>query len=137
MEIAFHCSSQLVGVGVRQKKDRFFLMIDVLRREARLIVENQRNAIFARDVFGADDRKFVPRDAGPNKTFLILPAECWNARLHHKAFPQHHIIDVASRSDDLVPTFLARDGRSHDVRILHVICVHFVTDTTPALKLRL
>ena len=56
-----------------QQQDRLLGMIDVAIREARLIVFDQSDAIFAGNVFRGDDDKFIPVNRGSNEIFLILP----------------------------------------------------------------
>jgi hypothetical protein len=47
-------------VGMRQQHDGLFGVIHDLVRKARLIVEDERDAIGRRDVLGHDDRELVP-----------------------------------------------------------------------------
>src|ERR1044071_1314170 len=51
-----------VLVRMSEQHDRLFRVIDELRGEIRLIHQDERDAVFARNVFGRDDDEFVPRD---------------------------------------------------------------------------
>jgi len=53
-----HRFSELVTVGMSKKQNRLFRVIHRIGREARLIVQNQGDAVFPRDVFGGDKRTY-------------------------------------------------------------------------------
>src|SRR5882672_6392748 len=48
---------------VSQQYDRLFGVVDELVREARLIVRDRGNFIFAGNIFGGDDRELTPGDS--------------------------------------------------------------------------
>ncbi len=49
-----------VFVGMGQQHDWLFRVIDDFVGEIRLVVENQRDVVFAGNVFRRDDGEFVP-----------------------------------------------------------------------------
>ena len=49
-----------MAVGMGQQQNRLFGMIDELRGQTGLIVNDQRDAILARNIFRGDDYEFVP-----------------------------------------------------------------------------
>ena len=55
-----------VPIRVGQQHNRLFGVIDAIGGQARLIVDDEGNAIDAGNVSGRDDGQFVPGNAGPN-----------------------------------------------------------------------
>ncbi len=54
---------QQIFVGMREKNHRLFRVIHELIREAGLVVDHQRDVVFAGNVLRGDDRKLIPRNA--------------------------------------------------------------------------
>ena len=112
----FNRFSQLVAIGMGQKQNGFLVVIHGFGGEARLVVQNKRNAVLSRNVFGGDNNVFVPVNARAKIDFFDFPAR--NGAAHGgtvKHAGQNHVVDVACRSRDFVPAFLAWNRSPDDV----------------------
>src|SRR3989440_2150923 len=105
---------------MREQNDWLFRMIHNFVGQVRLIVENQRDVVFAWDVFGRNDREFVPGQVAFERN--VLDASTWNRAAHSHAV-QHpvelQIINVERRTGDFLAAFFAGDcftNESHWVR---------------------
>ena len=56
------------GVRVREQHDRLFGVVDAVVGEARLVVDDERDAVDAGNVGGRDDDELVPGNVGPNSS---------------------------------------------------------------------
>jgi hypothetical protein len=102
-------------VGVRQQKNRFFGMVDHPVRETRLIVDDQRNDVFAGDVFGSNDNKFIPGDARTEGDLPDLAA--WNLAANRRTIKhsgESHVVDVLGFPGNFIVPFLAGNGNAYD-----------------------
>ena len=84
-------------------------MIDPAICEAWLIVPNQGDAIFARDIFRRDNYKFVPVELGTKGDLLDNSARNLAAdscAVEHSR--EGHIVDVERSAGYLVAAFLSR-----------------------------
>ena len=91
-------------------------MIHKLGGEARLVVQNQRDAVLSRNVLGGYDDIFIPVDARTKMDLFDFAARdgaTYGRAVKHAG--QSHVIHVTRRSSDFVPAFLARHGSSNDV----------------------
>src|SRR3989440_9074209 len=105
---------------MREQNDWLFRMIHNFVGQVRLIVENQRDVVFAWDVFGRNDREFVPGQVAFERN--VLDASTWNRAAHSHAV-QHpvelQIINVERRTGNFLAAFFAGDcftNESHWVR---------------------
>ena len=53
-----------LAIGMREKHDRLFRMVDAIGRQARLVVEDERDAVGAGNVSGGDDGEVGPGNVG-------------------------------------------------------------------------
>ena len=96
-------------VCMRQKQNRLFGMIHCFGGQARLVVQDQGDAVFPRNVFGCYQDKLVPRNARIKANLSDLSPRyvaTYGCAVKHAG--QNHVVDVACRSGDFVPAFLAR-----------------------------
>src|SRR6266478_8399609 len=108
--------AKFVTIRVGQEENRFFGMIDGLCGEARLVVEDQSDAIFPWNVFGCDCYKLFPRNTraiGDFPDFAARNAAAYGCAVKHAG--QNHVIHVARRPSDFVTAFLAWNGRPDNV----------------------
>ena len=112
----FNRLSQLVAVGVCQEQNRFFGMIYGFGRQARLVIQNQCDAILPGDIFRRYDDKIVPVDIRIKGNLFDFAAR--DIAAHRRAVEhagQNHVINIARRSRDFVPAFLARHRCTDDM----------------------
>ena len=117
-----HRFSELVTVWMSKKQNRLFRVIHRTGGEARLIVQNQGDTVFPRDVSRGNNNIFVPDNVRAKSDFSNFAARDGAAHgcaVKHSG--QNHVIDVARRSGDFVPTFLARHRCPDDVMDGHNI----------------
>ncbi len=103
-----------------QKQNRFFGMIHDFGGEARLVVLNQRDAVFAGNIFGGYDDEFDPVRIWAKRNLFDLAAR--HAAAHRRAVKhagQNHVIDISRRSSNFFPAFFAWNGGPDDVRNVH------------------
>ncbi len=108
--------SKLVTVRMRQKQNRLFGVIHGLGGQARLIVQNQSDAVFPRNVFGGDNNILVPGNGRVKiDLFNFATGNCAAHGCAVKHAGQNHVVDIARRSGDFVPAFFARHRGPNDV----------------------
>ena len=91
-----------VAVGVREKHDRLFGMVDAIGGQARLVVDDERDAIDAGNVSGGDDDEVGPGDARLELDALDEAAGHGAADRGAKEHPrQHEVVDVLRPAGDL------------------------------------
>ena len=103
-----------------QEENRLFGMIHRIGGQARLVVQDQGDAISPRNVICCYEYKLVPRNARSKRNLSDLAAR--NAAAHRctvKHAGQNHVVDVARRSRDFVPAFLARHRFPDDMMDRH------------------
>src|ERR1043166_6557061 len=66
------CLFEQVLIVMREQKDWLFRMIHNFVGQVRLIVENQCDIVLARDIFGRNDREFIPRNEVNTASFFLL-----------------------------------------------------------------
>src|SRR5258706_2371162 len=91
-------------------------MIDPAVREARLVVEDQRDAILSRNISRRDGDEFVPVKSRIERNRLDCSTRNLAAdsgAVEHSR--QGHVVDVPRGSRDFVAAFLARYRCSDDV----------------------
>src|ERR1700733_10037993 len=111
-------------------------MVDESAREARLIVPDQRDTIFSRNIFCSNDHEFVPLNAGREGDFLDAAAR--NAAAHRRPeehVRQNHIVDVARPSGYLVAPFLARNRAADNAIRFHLATFIFECSSKYGLSL--
>src|SRR5437870_12738305 len=131
-----------------EQNDWLFRMIDNFVGEIRLVVEDQRDIVFTRDIFGSNDRKFVPRNvevrtacgagsprghpergAGCGRLIErnILDAPTRNRATYSYAM-QHprksDVINIKRLAGNFLPAFFAKDWFTNKVILFSRI--HFV-----------
>ena len=117
--------AKFVTICVGQEESRFFGMIDGLFCEARLVVEDQSDAIFPWNVFGCNCHKLFPRDTraiGDFPDFAARNRAAHGCAVKHAG--QNHVVHVARRPSDFVATFLAWNGRPDNVVLLQLCQRH-------------
>ena len=95
-------------------------MIDQAIGETRLIVFDERDAIFSEDVRGRDDYEFVPINAGAEGDCFDFAA--WNAAANGGSMEhvrQNHVVDVARLSRNFGAAFHARDRGADNRGVFH------------------
>ena len=103
---------QIFG-GMRQENDRFFRVIDDAVGQARLIFDEQGDAVFSGDVFGGYDREFRPGDDRVEMDRADAASRCGRSdgrAVQH--FREREIVDIDGAAGDFLAAFFARDGRS-------------------------
>ena len=118
-----HVAPRVVGpraIRVRDEHDRLFGVIDDVGGEIRLIVDDELDAVLARDVGRGDDDELVPGDGGIERDADVMRPR--GDRAAHGDAVQHpcrrQIVDVERLAGDLGAAFLAPDGPA-DLRRLH------------------
>src|SRR3984885_8471254 len=97
-------------------------MIYQLIRQARLIVSDQRNAIFPGNIFRRYDNKFIPIDSRTECDLLDPPPWYLAAnRGSEKHVGQNHIVDVAGPSGHFVAPLFSRDRVTDDGIVVHIL----------------
>ncbi len=105
---------------MREQQDRFFRMIYKVGREVRLVIQNQRNVVCAGNVFGGDDREFVPGNVAFERDVFDPAARGWAAHRHAvKHVGKRQIIDVKRLTRDFLAAFFAGE-RFADGMIRHL-----------------
>src|SRR2546423_1039442 len=122
-----------IFVSMSEQNDWLFRMIDDLVGEIRLVVENQRDIVLARNIFGSNDREFVPRNEVSTTCgsgWLIWPITSTGSsgrliernvldastsdRAAHRHAMQHafefYVVDIECLAGDFLPAFFAGDG---------------------------
>jgi hypothetical protein len=97
-------------------------MIDHAIRKTGLIIVDERNTIFAGNVFRGNDDKLLPIDFGAEADFGDPAAG--NAAANGRAeehVRQFHVIDIASLTGDLVAPLQAGNGSTDDGSSVHAI----------------
>src|SRR6185369_17215933 len=98
-------------------------MVDEIRREIWLIVENERDVVCAGNVFRGDDRELVPRQIAFKRNVRDLPP-CGGAA--HSRAVQHlgkrEIVDVKRRAGDFLSAFFSR--KRFPDRMIHGVYSH-------------
>src|ERR1700685_2664819 len=95
-------------------------MVDQIARQARLIVSDERDAIFPGNILRRYDYKLLPGDAGAERD--LLDSAAGNLAANRRAIDhirQKHIVDVLSFSGYFVAALLARNRRADDVLMVH------------------
>src|SRR5882672_7309859 len=103
------CCSLSAMVCMGQKENRLFGVIHCIGSEAMLVFQDQSDAVLPRNVSGGYQDKFPPCNARIKRNLSDLApryAAAHSCAVKHAG--QNHIVDVARRSRDLVPAFLAR-----------------------------
>ena len=99
---------------MREQHDWFFGMINTTVRKARLIINNQRDAVFAGDVSCLDYRKFIPWDTGLEMDVCDSPS-CDGASdsssVDHSR--KRQVVDVFRPASDLIAAFFAQGGAAN------------------------
>ena len=123
---------QQILVRMRQQHDRFFRMIDDFVGEIRLIVEDQRDVVFAGNVFGGDDGELVPGNVAFERDVLDSPARqpgcapsrraaCpGNVRCHRRTAPAPvTFLRPSLRGTDLPMGWLLFATNVYQMRLIH------------------
>src|SRR5579863_2817697 len=95
-------------IRMRQQQDRLLRMVDEITGQAGLIVNDEGNAVCTGNIFGGDDDKFVPRNAGAESDVLDLAARNLTAdgsAVEHVG--QNHVVHVLRLSGYFLGAFLA------------------------------
>src|SRR5580704_6227335 len=95
-------------------------MIDQAIRETRLIVFNEGDAIFSRDIPWSYDYEFVPVDSCAEGKIFDFAAS--NVAAHGRAVEharQNHVVHIARVSGDFVAPFHAGNGGTDDGSVFH------------------
>src|ERR1700733_12506998 len=95
-------------------------MVHPITRQARLIVSDERDAIFPGNILGRYDYKLLPGDAGAEPD--LLDSAAGNLAANRRAIDhigQSHIVDVPSFSGYFVAALLARNRRADDALMVH------------------
>ena len=98
-------------IGMSQQQHGLFRMIDAIARQARLVVEDQSDAVGAGNVARRDDDEFRPRD--DRIEGYPFDESAWSAAANRGAVEhprQREIIDVLRRAGDLRASFPPRHG---------------------------
>ena len=99
-----------VAVGVREQHDGLFRVIDAIGGQARLVVEDERDAIDAGNVSGGHDHDVRPGDARLELDALDETARNGASDRGPKKHPrQREVVDVLRPASDLGRTFAAGD----------------------------
>jgi len=107
---------------MRQQQYRLFGVIHRIGRQARLVIQDQRDAILARNVYGRYDDEFVPIHTQVKRNLFDFAAG--HAAAHRRAVKhagQNHVVDIARCSGDFVPALFARHRGPDDVTFLQAI----------------
>src|SRR5258708_4955096 len=95
-------------------------MVNEFVSQARLIVSNEGDTVFSRNIFRRDDDKLVPSDAGSEGDLSNFSA--WDLTANRRTVKhtgQNHIVNVPGSSGYLVATFLARNRSTDDAFAAH------------------
>ncbi len=89
---------QKIFVGMREQQNRFFGVIDHSVGQAGLVVDQQRDTVFARDILCLDDGELVPGNAISEMNAANSPA---GNRAANRDAVQHvgkcQVVDVAAQ----------------------------------------
>ena len=100
---------------MREEQDRLFAMIHLAISEARLIGDDELDAILAWDVGGGDDCEFAPVDAAVKCDGANQPAR--NRAAHCGSVPHAVAVDIVHitrAAQQLVHAFLAGNVGAND-----------------------
>src|ERR1700678_79043 len=85
-------------------------MIDDFTRQASLIISNQRNAIFPRNILRRDDHKFIPGNSRAECDLLdTAPRNAAANRCSEEHVRQNHVVDVMRSPSHLIASLFAWD----------------------------
>ncbi len=97
-------------------------MIDALGRQIRLIIDDERDNILARNVVRRYNREFVPRQSRRKVNGPDPAARYWTA---HRHTMQHagelEIVNVLGVAGDFVAALFARNGLADGLEHLHLL----------------
>jgi hypothetical protein len=97
-----------------EKQDWFFGMINDSVGEVRLVIQDQRNVILARNIFGGDDRELVPGNVARKRDVLYASAR---DRTAHSCAVEHlgkgDVVNIERLAGDFFAPLFAR-GRFSD-----------------------
>ncbi len=103
-----------IAIVMREQQDRLFRMIDYIVGEVGLIVDNQRDAVAARNVVGSDDGDFVPRDSGTIVDLDDAPASHGASDRGAVEHARHReVVEVSRLAGHLGATLAAWHGLSN------------------------
>ena len=106
-------------------------MVDEFIRQARLVVPNQRNAVFPGNIFRGNDHEFIPVNSRSERDLVDTPAGNLAAnRRSEEHVWQSHVVDVLRPSGDLVPPLLTRNGLADDA-VDDPVAIHLWTCGKP------
>ena len=114
----FDGASENVFISMRKQNDRFFRVINDAVCQARLIVEDERDAVFAGNVFGGYDDEFGPVDFRGEGDFADGAARGFAAdgsAVQHAG--EAHVVNVEGGSGDFVAALFAWDVGADDVAL--------------------
>jgi hypothetical protein len=101
------------AIGVGEEDHRLLGVVDDVRGESRLVVEDEVDDVGPGDVLGGDHHDLVPRDAGPELDVADLAAR--HLRADRDAVEEHvelDVVDVARFAGQLGARFLPGDRRA-------------------------
>src|SRR6266516_668931 len=116
---------QQISIGMGQKNYWLFRMVYYLVGEVRLIVQDQRHIVLARNVFRCNDREFIPGNVAFERDVLDFS-------VGHRAadsdsvqdIRERQVIDIQSLASDFPAAFFAGnrfadDAGGHAFTLLH------------------
>src|SRR5271156_6301336 len=95
-------------------------MIDELARQAGLILSDQRDAIFPKNIFRRYDHKFIPGNSRTECDFCdSAPRNAAANRCSKERIRQNHVVDVLRSPSYLVASLFAWDRIADDAIAIH------------------
>src|SRR5580704_4278572 len=102
-----------IFVRMRKQHHRLFRVVHELISQARLIVNEQRDAILAGNILCGNDRKFFPRNARLEVNAKNASARPWAANRHAKDHARKfQVVHILRAARHFLPAFLTRHGLS-------------------------